>query len=259
VPAFFEIWFMTENVPRWLVLGCHFTGQFDVNRRQVLPHNRFELVADWAQSIASQGLTAVLFHNGFCAATVAKHQGPHLRFEPAQPLPGFSPNVVRYGIYHRYLQAHAHQIDALFATDVADVVMLQNPFQQPLFVQHPAHLFCGDEPKSLHDDWMLQHGGHLRASLPGYARFEQAYAHCQLLNCGVVGGNMAVMSGFFEALWALHARYNVQNTTGFTGDMGMFNFLTRTRYGRQLQHGAPVNTVFKRYELHRADCWFRHK
>jgi hypothetical protein len=41
--------------------------------------------------------------------------------------------------------------------------------------------------------------------------------------------------------------------------MGAFNYLARTKFNNQLKHGAPVNTLFKGYELERKDCWFRHK
>jgi hypothetical protein len=62
-----------------------------------------------------------------------------------------------------------------------------------------------------------------------------------------------------EQLASIHEQHNLDNKTAYTGDMGAFNYLVRTKYNDQLIHGAPVNTVFKGYEENRKDCWFRHK
>ena len=56
-----------------------------------------------------------------------------------------------------------------------------------------------------------------------------------------------------------HLMQYAKEQTAYTGDMGAFNYLARTRFNANLHHGAPVNTVFKSYENERTDCWFRHK
>ncbi|TAD85767.1 MAG: hypothetical protein EAY75_10475 [Bacteroidetes bacterium] len=240
-------------------MGCHITGVFDVNRQHTLPNDDFGLVQAWADSIASMGLTAVLLHNGFSPKTIRKHQSKHLLFRRVQHAAAFSPNVYRYGLYEQLLRSWPTPVEAVFFTDVSDVVVLNNPFVQPLFLSNPQSVFCGDEPKPLQNDWMLDHGTFFRQAVPDYARFEADFAHLPLLNCGIIGGSAAVMLPFVEALWALHARFNGHNNTAFTGDMGMFNYLVRTRYNGHVLHGSPVNTVFKGYETQRSDCWFRHK
>ena len=67
------------------------------------------------------------------------------------------------------------------------------------------------------------------------------------------------MLPFLEQLCSIHERYNMTNETVYTGDMGAFNYVARTRFNDHLRHGEPVNTVFKGYERDRTDCWFRHK
>jgi hypothetical protein len=76
---------------------------------------------------------------------------------------------------------------------------------------------------------------------------------------GIIGGTIAVIRPFVRKLWAIHEKYNFDNQTLYTGDMGAFNYLARIKFNNQLKHGAPVNTLFKGYELERKDCWFRHK
>jgi len=41
--------------------------------------------------------------------------------------------------------------------------------------------------------------------------------------------------------------------------MGVFNFVARTIFTHKILNGEPVNTIFKKYESHRTDCWLRHK
>ena len=48
-----------------LVLACHITGVYDVNRNMTLPDDNYELVKDWAESIARANLKGVIFHNNF--------------------------------------------------------------------------------------------------------------------------------------------------------------------------------------------------
>ena len=63
---------------------------------------------------------------------------------------------------------------------------------------------------------------------------------------------------FINKLWTIHQKYNSDNKTAFTGDMGAFNYLIRTQYNNNVIHGNPVNTEFKKY-LENTDCWFKHK
>jgi hypothetical protein len=106
---------------------------------------------------------------------------------------------------------------------------------------------------------MLAHAEHLRERISDYAAYEEQFASEALLKCGVFGGAYPVFSDFLQQLCTLHSTYNHDNKTAYTGDMGAFNYLARTRFNENLHHGTPVNTVFKAYENGRTDCWFRHK
>jgi hypothetical protein len=246
-------------LPKHLVMACHITGVHDVNRNQILPNDAYDIVADWVTSIRQLNLRGVLFHNSFSETTCAAHQNEHVEFVRITHDSRFNPNVYRYRVYLNFLQAHANEIEGLFITDVSDVVAVNNPFVQPLFQRNPDALFCGDEPARLRNDWMLAHGAHLREQMAEYANFETQFADSTLLNCGIIGGSTAVMLSFLEQLCLIHQRYNTINKTGYTGDMGAFNYVARTRFNDHLRHGEPVNTVFKGYEHDRTDCWFRHK
>ena len=242
-----------------LVMACHITGIHDVNRNTTLPDDNYELVKDWADSVSAAKLKGIIFHNNFSDETCNKFQNDAISFVKVQYNPLFNPNVFRYFVYRDFLQHHQKQIKGVFITDVNDVVLVKNPFTDPLFVENPTALFCGDEPKTLHNEWMIAHSEHLRKNISDYATYESTFATETLLNCGIIGGAAKLFLDFLEQLCAIHQAGNRENKTAYTGDMGAFNYLARTQFNEQIIHGKPVNTIFKAYENDRTDCWFRHK
>jgi hypothetical protein len=245
--------------PLQLVLACHITGVYDVNRSTTLPDDSYDLVKDWAESIAAKKLRGILFHNNFSDQTCARFENEYISFVRIDYNPAFNPNVFRYFVYRDYVAQCTEPIQGVFVTDVSDVTLAKNPFNDPFFASNPNSLFCGDEPKTLDNDWMRDHSEHLREQIQDYAEYEERFAEETLLNCGVFGGAYPLFMDFLQQLCALHESYNHSNKTAYTGDMGAFNYLARTRFNTKLCHGAPVNTVFKSYENDRIDCWFRHK
>jgi len=245
--------------PLQLVLACHITGVYDVNRSTTLPDDSYDLVKDWAESIAAAKLRGILFHNNFSDETCARFENEYISLVRIDYNPTFNPNVFRYFVYRDYVAQCTEPIQGVFVTDVSDVTLAKNPFNDPFFIDNPNSLFCGDEPKTLDNDWMRDHSEHLRAQIQDYAEYEERFAEETLLNCGVFGGAYPLFMDFLQQLCALHESYNHSNKTAYTGDMGAFNYLARTRFNTNLHHGTPVNTVFKSYENDRIDCWFRHK
>ena len=255
---------MTGNYPKLppnsnLILACHITGVYDVNRNTTLQDNNYELVRNWAESIAAAKLRVILFHNGFNDETCRIYENDYLTFVNISYNPQFNPNVYRYLVYLDFLEKQTHPPANIFVTDVSDVTLVNNPFVDPLFITSPNTLFCGDEPTQLANEWMQAHSSSLRSQIEDYADYEMHHASKTLLNCGIIGGNYPLFLTFLQQLCAIHRQYNVSTKTAYTGDMGAFNYLARTKFNNQLIHGYPVNTVFKGYEESRMDCWFRHK
>jgi len=242
-----------------LVMACHITGVHDVNRNTTLAEDSYELIKDWEQSITAANLQGVIFHNNFSESTCKSIENENISLIKIAYDPEYNPNVFRYFVYRDFLEQHIQQINGIFITDITDVVLVNNPFTDPLFSENSTALFCGDEPKILHNDWMMAHAENLRKNIPDYAAYESTFGNEPLLNCGIIGGSASLFFDFLQQLCAIHQHANRDNKTAYTGDMGAFNYLARTRFNQQLIHGAPVNTVFKQYENIRKDCWFRHK
>lgn len=246
------------KVSKNLVVASHISGIYDVNRNTILANDDFSIVAEWAKSISDLGLQAIIFHNNFSEDTCKKFKNEHVNFVKIEYKGQFNPNVYRYFIYNEFLAAYSQNIENIFFTDISDVVILKNPFQEKLYLDHPTTLFCGDEPEILANEWMYNHGQHLRNTISDYTAFESNFKNEILLNCGIIGGTIAVMKPFIQKLWTIHEKYNNDNKTLYTGDMGAFNYLVRTEYNDRLIHGNPVNTEFKKYFAD-SSCWFKHK
>ena len=242
-----------------LVMACHLTGIYDVNRGQTLPDDDYNMLKEWAASLTELHISGIVFHNNLSEDTCTAHENQYIKFIKVQHDATYNPNVYRYFVYRDFLQENANQINSCFITDVTDVVAVSDPFADLLFVNDTNRLFCGDEPKCLDNDWMHDHSAHLRSRIADYADYEEANRTAPLLNCGIIGGHIEVMKPFVDKLSHIHQTYNRDNQTTYTGDMGAFNYLARTQYNNRLCHGAPVNTVFKAFETGRKDCWFRHK
>lgn len=246
------------QIAKNLILASHITGIYDVNRNTVLADDDFSIVSNWAKSVSEMGLQGVIFHNNFSETTCKTNENEHIHFVKVDYNPQFNPNVFRYFVYNEFLKQHYQEIENLFCTDVSDVVVLKNPFQEKLYLDNPNAIFCGDEPEILANEWMQNHGQHLRNKISDYALFETNFKDEILLNCGVFGGKIGVVKPFISQLWAIHEKFNCDNKTLFTGDMGAFNYLVRTQYNSRLIYGNPVNTEFKKY-LASDSCWFQHK
>ena len=242
-----------------LILACHITGVYDVNRNETLMPDDFSIVSEWVKSVERLNLQGIIFHNNFSTQTCQSFNSEHVQFVKIAHHPKFNPNVYRYFVYLNYLKQNREEIESIFITDVSDVCVLKNPFSENLFKTNSKAIFCGDEPKILENEWMLAHSSHLRSKIADYAQYESDFATATLLNCGIVGGKIEVMFPFLQKLCELHESYNFDNKTAYTGDMGAFNYLIRTQFNEVVLHGTPINTVFKAYDVENKECWFRHK
>lgn len=242
-----------------LIFASLLTGVYDVNRNELLTINDFGIIQKWYESITKLKMNAIIFHNSFSKDIVKKYTNEYINFFEVKYDTRLKPNVFRYFIYQNYLQQNSHKIKNLFVTDITDVEVIANPFESKLFAENPDYLFCGDESKLLENDWMRNHCSHLRNLIPKFAAYEELNKHETLLNCGIIGSNINTMKLLFDNMVVIHEACSFTNTTEFTLDMGVFNFIARTTFAHKLFHGEPVNTIFKKHESQRTDCWFKHK
>ncbi len=137
---------MSENYPQLppnsnLILACHITGVYDVNRSTTLQDDNFELVRAWAESVAAAKVNGLLFHNGFSEETCQTYANEYLTFVKITYNPQFNPNVYRYLVYLDFLEKQANPPANIFVTDVSDVTLVNNPFTDPVFIASTNTLF----------------------------------------------------------------------------------------------------------------------
>jgi hypothetical protein len=254
---------MLENVgyknSKNVILASLLTGVYDVNRNELLKKNDFGIIKKWYDSILKLQLKAIVFHNSFSKDIVEKYTNDYIQFVEVEYDERLKPNVFRYFIYQDYLKQNLKEIQNLFVTDITDVEVVKSPFESNIYIQNADSLFCGDELEILDNDWMRNHCNHLRNLMPDFSTYEALNKYETLLNCGVIGGKITVMKLLFDKMLAVHNAFSYTNTTDYTLDMGVFNFVARTTFPNKICHGEPVNTNFKKYESQRTDCWFRHK
>ena len=242
-----------------LICASLFTGVYDVNRNELLIADDFHIIKKWYQSVMDLNLKAVVFHNNFSEGTVKIYQNQNIQFVKVAFESALNANVYRYIVYNNFFKAYVDNLKSVFITDITDVEVVQNPFTQPLFLDNPNSLFCGDELEISDNEWMNNHNTHLRNSIDGFANYEVENKNQILLNCGVIGGSIDTMLDLTSDLAKIHQNITINNQTPYTLDMGAFNYIARTHFADKLIHGTPVNTQFKKYEEERVDCWFRHK
>ena len=87
-----------------VIMACHITGVYDVNRNETLHDDSYELVRAWAESIADKKLHGIIFHNNFSTETCRKFENDHISFIRVTYDPAFNPNVFRYFVYRDFLE-----------------------------------------------------------------------------------------------------------------------------------------------------------
>lgn len=207
----------------------------------------------WAESLRALELSGVVFYSNIHTGFTAREYS-HIEFILA---PDFFPewqdaldwNAVdaRWLLYDFWLQQAKPA--AAFFTDISDVLVKQNPFPH----LQPNTVYCGDEPTIVNHAWMQTIAR--AANDPKISAFLKSHAKQQLLNAGVLGGQYEPVTRFIREMrdQGLHACHK-------TIDMLYFNYVGyNLPAGLTLQHGAPVNSVFRGNEVNRTDVWFVHK
>lgn len=112
-----------------IIVASHITGIYDINRNTILGDDDFLLVSNWVQSITKLGLQGIIFHNNFSEKTCQLYQNDAIHFVKIDYNSQYNPNIYRYFIYSIFLNLKSHLIKNIFFTDVSDVIVLKNPFE----------------------------------------------------------------------------------------------------------------------------------
>jgi len=159
--------------------------------------------------------------------------------------------------FQRWISIYEYLIDKnydyIFCVDANDVIMLNNPFSHDLGQK----LYVGDEKQIVSCRWIKESHD---IKDQNYLNFINSYKSKQLLNAGIVGGSLAIVSVFLKKIIDY---YNDQNKELGLTDMAAFNFIAYTKFGNVLKHGGKINTEFKKNEnisyATQKGIWWKHK
>lgn len=163
-----------------------------------------------------------------------------------------SPYDYRWIVYNDFLEQNKDIVQAVFFTDISDVLVKSNPFSSIV----EGKLYTGDEETFLSMNWIDARSHYYIENLEGFKEVYSKHSKDVLLNCGIVGGYTDVVLRYLVEMSALSV--NTQSKPYWTTDMVAHNYVIR-KYFAEAVHGEPVNSRFKRYETHRSDVWFVHK
>lgn len=229
------------------ILTSYFTSCPDPQGKAVIRPDDFEMMRPWAESIRRNRLTGVVFHDELSEDFVDRHQSEWLRFVRVPPSKSLSLNDYRFLVWRDWLCVN--RIDAVFFSDLFDVVVNRDPFS----------IF-----ESLGRPLMLSHQGS-RIGETGYfvKNFTRVYGDgigelmgLLELNAGVWGGAYGDVMRFL----VLMATEFEKPSCPFNANMPVFNWVAYRRIGLEnfWSRGEPFHSEFQKFN-YEADVAFVHK
>lgn len=161
---------------------------------------------------------------------------------------GINPYFQRWISYRSYLMQNKEWIGNVFCIDATDIELLKEPDWNDL----GDWIYTGDEPTTFDDKGQWMRKNHPNPSI--LSLLNDKGKQYQMLNAGILGGNISNVLDFMRALIDFYA---LSDNPGVT-DMGAFNYIARTVFKDKIRYGREVCTIFKGNE--RNDySWFKHK
>lgn len=217
-------------------------------QRQITWDDDYTRVLLLIASVITQDVGIKIFHNCFKNPPELKNC-EWIYVEPDQR---FTPNVVRWMIYHEYLKNNQNFIRGVFMVDSTDVQMLKNPFRNSL--EHDV-IYCGSEERKVENDWM-RYTQEQFLNISDYRKIIEANANKRLVNCGICGGRTDIILKFLEKLVEYHQKHSMYLDS--SSDMSVFNYTVWKHFSKNLRVGEEINTRFKGNEFNNV-AWWKHK
>lgn len=232
-----------------VVLTSLLTAQNDPQRGRPMKADS-SMVKALAQSLKHDGRFVVLHTEGF--------RGEPLRnAELVEVKQSIGPYWERWVRYFHWLRDHP-EVGRVWCVDATDVQMTRDPFPE----MEPGVLYMGSEPVTLRDEWMNSH--HPDKTLQ---EFFKANPNLPLVNMGLVGGDRETVMAFAQAVAKMFFDDHIDWLYGWetkrvfdsvSGDMGVGNYIARTKFADVLDYGPHVNNIFKS-EKASPLAWWKHK
>lgn len=238
------------------IASCLFTTCKDPIR-PITWKNQPEVMEAWFKSgieVCNRhtNLHLLVFYDDLSPEFLDRYKHEHLTFIQVEDCGEYSPHDYRWFIYKSFVESSFEELDFIFFTDISDVLIKNNPFE----TMDRQVLYCGDEQQSWENDWVSIRNYYFLESATDYKETYARYKDRTFLNAGLLGGSKETVYTFLEHMTSIVG--DTLDKPYDSTDMLLFNY-TIYKHFSNIQHGAPVNSLFWKNEVSRDDIWFVHK
>tara|TARA_R110000765_G_scaffold23195_3_gene58818 strand:- start:115 stop:867 length:753 start_codon:yes stop_codon:yes gene_type:complete len=215
--------------------------------------NSFDYIQKWYDSVTSNKLKSVVFHDDLSDQFVNEYQNEFVEFVKVHDSV-YSNNDYRFFCFSDYLSDLEVEPDIVFHTDASDVVVVKNPTS--LIEANSDHDFfaCKDSIKINQFPYLQVHKN---LNWQDEFLFMANHNTWDLINMGVVGGKFDNMLEFYRKF--VEVRLSAENPDANI-NMWICQYLLRSVFqNKKTLIGDPVCSEFKQYENNRTDVYFIHK
>ncbi len=230
------------------IVSAYLTTSIDCMRGIQLKANDPNYIKDWYDSVVKLKLNGIILHDSLDDDFIK--QFPGVKFLKVAPIPEWMQLYdYRWVVYFLFLSEY--NCDYIFFTDISDVVVASDPFQDI-----KEGLYCGDEQTTLKDCQWLQGALDVKEYSKELKLFKEVLSqNSTLFNAGILGGSYKDVLDFLKILYSKLEKLSLRQVH-YTVDMPLFNYVMYLYF--EPKHGFPINSKFKSYEK-RDDVWFIHK
>lgn len=217
------------------ILTCYFTGVSDPQRNK-----NWQAKIDELQPLINslKQTKLIVFHDCFEVENTEK-------VEFIKVKTSLNPYYQRWVTYREWMLSNKDEYGNVFCIDATDVEILREPFWNEL----GDNLWTGDENELIGCEWMRNHNANKIIK-----EFIEKNKNKQLLNAGICGGKIEVVSEFIRQMVDFLTFEQADPI-----DMGLFNYMAYTNWSDKIRTGRQVCTIFKKFETDNKTAWFKHK
>ncbi len=235
-----------------VILSTYLTGKLDPQRHIQWPIDDYSKICGWKESIEKLNLKGVIFHDNLSREFTKENTTENIKFIRCNDDYLWSTNDFRFDLYNYYLDTH--EVDYVFMTDLSDVKVINDPFEQIKIDKLEDNIIVGLDNAGIisTSPWArMEHYGYIPKYVKTWASLKSP-----VVNAGILGGTKEKMLEFTQHM---KDEFKEINVPGKNNNMAVFNYVTYTYYKSQFITGYPVCSKFSQFENDRKDVWFIHK
>lgn len=235
-----------------VIMTTYFCSKQSHRKGITVENNDFSYISNWYLSVLNNNLYGIIFYDNLSKNFVEKYENDNIKFVKvlSESILGYF-NDERFKIYYDFLLMHP-EIKDVFMTDGNDVIVASSPFKNKLSENY---VYCGSEDYPI-KDFIKKILRQIEISDKNLFKLIEKTLmdnSKDFLNAGILGGNRQIILHILYEISKLLKKSIIHLNT----NMAIFQYVILT-YSKYITN-KPVNSVFKKYEIHRKDVWFIHK